>query len=301
MDNDKKIIKIIKRNIKKIKFAIDYSEMDVLSREKGNYKIASLIKAGKPAKVIRIGATEARCVYSWMNNKIPNKKILDNGYYLSGIFPPDSKNNAVFSEIYLNSMEGADILALWGVYKEKKIIEKYCADSCYIKPESIEPYYFSNPWTSELKGKKVLIVHPFIDTIKKQYSIRNKLFNNKDILPDFENIEYVKAVQSAAGEITQFVNWKQAFDSMCEEISKKDFEIAIIGAGGYGLPLCGFVKSIGKIGIQMSGATQILFGIRGKRWDENPIVSNLYNDYWVRPSKEETPINKVKVEGGSYW
>ena len=49
----------------------------------------------------------------------------------------------------------------------------------------------------------------------------------------------------------------------------------------------------------MSGATQLLFGIKGKRWDDHPIISKLYNDAWVRP--EETLAHKEKVEGGSYW
>ena len=55
----------------------------------------------------------------------------------------------------------------------------------------------------------------------------------------------------------------------------------------------------GHAAIQMSGALQLLFGIRGKRWDDHPIISKLYNDAWVRP--EETLAHKEKVEGGSYW
>ena len=47
------------------------------------------------------------------------------------------------------------------------------------------------------------------------------------------------------------------------------------------------------------GALQLLFGIRGKRWDDHPIISKLYNDAWVRP--EEGLAHKEKVEGGSYW
>ncbi|MCD7883766.1 MAG: hypothetical protein LUI87_08725 [Lachnospiraceae bacterium] len=80
-----------------------------------------------------------------------------------------------------------------------------------------------------------------------------------------------------------------------------DFDVAIIGAGAYGLPLAAYCKERGAQAIQMSGATQILFGIKGKRWDDHPFISSLYNEYWVRPNESETPPLKQKVEGGSYW
>lgn len=88
---------------------------------------------------------------------------------------------------------------------------------------------------------------------------------------------------------------------MKKQITGAEFDIAIIGAGVYGLPLAAFVKSLGKQAIQMSGATQILFGIKGKRWDSDLVVSKMYNDYWVRPLAVETPPQIQKVEGGSYW
>ena len=88
---------------------------------------------------------------------------------------------------------------------------------------------------------------------------------------------------------------------MCDEIGEKQFDIAIVGAGAYAMPICAYIKSIGKIAIQMSGATQLLFGIKGRRWDNHPIISGFYNEYWVRPNEEETPPQVKKVEGGSYW
>ena len=51
----------------------------------------------------------------------------------------------------------------------------------------------------------------------------------------------------------------------------------------------------------MAGATQLLFGIEGKRWDDHPFIGKLYNDAWVRPAPAETIPNREAVEGGSYW
>ena len=60
-------------------------------------------------------------------------------------------------------------------------------------------------------------------------------------------------------------------------------------------------KRRGKQAIHLGGPLQILFGIKGKRWDDIPSVSKFYNEYWTRPSDEETPVNNTKVEGGCYW
>ena len=90
---------------------------------------------------------------------------------------------------------------------------------------------------------------------------------------------------------------------MCEEISKRDFDVALIGCGCYGLPLAAHVKSLGKSAVHMGGALQLLFGIRGKRWDAagDWVEQGLFNEHWVRPSDEETPQKSSGVEGGCYW
>lgn len=164
----------------------------------------------------------------------------------------------------------------------------------------LEPYDYFNPWTIALKGKNVLVVHPFADTIRKQYNRRKFLWKNHDILPDF-NLFTIKAVQSIAGEKTSFVDWFEALHYMENQMDSIDYDIAIIGCGAYGFSLAAHAKRSGKKAVHLGGATQILFGIKGKRWDNIPAVSKYYNEYWVNPSIEETPKNNTLVEGGCYW
>jgi glycine/D-amino acid oxidase-like deaminating enzyme len=80
-----------------------------------------------------------------------------------------------------------------------------------------------------------------------------------------------------------------------------DYDVCIIGAGSYGLPLAAHAKRRGKIAVHMGGATQILFGIKGRRWDGHAEISQLYNDAWVRPKTTEVPRAACDVEGGCYW
>ena len=131
---------------------------------------------------------------------------------------------------------------------------------------------------------KVLVIHPFATTIRNQYARKNLVFPN-DFLPDFE-LHTVKAVQTAAGEVDiRFETWFDALQYMKDEMDKIDYDAAIIGCGAYGMLL--------------AGATQILFGIMGKRWENT--TRHAVNEYWVRPLEEETPKNAGKVEGGCYW
>lgn len=301
MDNDIKIVKVIKGTIKNMRFSLEYLNKHIPSEEIGNQEINNLIMVGKPAAVMRLGSTETNCAYPWMIGRKPDTSILERGLYFSGIFPADIEHNAEFSQIYLEAAKSADIMALCDVYKEKKIVNKYCSTAKFIKAKSIEPYYYADPWTKSLRGKNVLIVHPFVDTIKHQYQRREKIFRNTNVLPEFGSIQFVRTVQSSAGAKTKFNTWSEALKYMCDEIEKKQFDIAIVGAGAYAMPICAYIKSIGKIAIQMSGATQLLFGIKGKRWDNHPIISGFYNEYWVRPNEKETPPQINKVEGGSYW
>ena len=157
-------------------------------------------------------------------------------------------------------------------------------------------------WTTALKGKKVLIVSPFVETIAKQYEKRNLLFD-KPKLPSFSSISYVRAIQSNAGENENinFESWFEALNYMEQEINEKDFDVALIAAGAYGIPLAAYVKNMGKQAIHLASNMNILFGIRGKRWENWPNWVKHFNEYWCYPSEDETPKRKDTVEGGSYW
>ncbi|MEL6976477.1 MAG: hypothetical protein AAGL29_13935, partial [Bacteroidota bacterium] len=134
----------------------------------------------------------------------------------------------------------------------------------------------------------------------KQYEKRLELFADPHVLPEFD-LEVITSVQSIAGQKTQFEDWFAALEHMKSEMDHMDYDVAIIGCGAYGMSLGAHAKRKGKQAIHMGGATQILFGIKGSRWDNHPVISKFYNSAWVRPSKNETPEDKDKVEDGCYW
>ena len=196
-----------------------------------------------------------------------------------------------------------DVLPTYRSFMEEYILKNYAKESVVLTdPHTYEPYYFEKPWSSKLAGKKVLVVSPFADSIKKQYrEKREQIFTNPETLPKFE-LYTVKAVQTIAGNTDdRFADWFEALDYMYQESMKIDFDVALVGCGVYALPLSALLKKAGKQVIMMCGSTQYLFGIKSARSDTVPALCALYTDAWVYPEESEKPKNASAVEGGCYW
>lgn len=212
-----------------------------------------------------------------------------------------------FSSLMIEATKNADVIGTWNGHLgfEEYFIDKFTPSNLILTDLLIfGPNIHSNiPWTYALKDKVVLVIHPFAQTIENQYTIREKLFENPKVLPSF-HLKTFKAIQTMNEEKDErFKNWFEALDWMSEEISKIDFDIALLGCGAYGFPLASRIKNMGKIAIHCGGALQLLFGIKGKRWEiEQPQIGQmLFNPYWVRPNTEETIQNNEKIENGCYW
>ena len=219
----------------------------------------------------------------------------------AGIFPATDETLDRFAQITMNACRSIDILGVWRFLRlEESLQKKTCPNAALTQPRAVEPYYHSLPWSSALAGKKVLVIHPFEKSIQAQYLKREHLFPSSDVLPEFE-LKTLRAIQSAAGNDVEFASWADAFEFMTSQIDQIDFDIALIGAGAYGLPLAAHIRNLGKQAIHMGGAVQIFFGIKGGRWDENPKINRFYNEHWVRPLPEETPAKSDGVEEGCYW
>ncbi|MCQ4921441.1 hypothetical protein NE700_22520, partial [Phocaeicola vulgatus] len=59
------------------------------------------------------------------------------------------------------------------------------------------------------------------------------------------------------------------------------------------------VKRLVKKAVHIGGALQLLFVIKGRRWDRE--FSSIYNDACVRPEENEKTRNANSVEWGWYW
>jgi hypothetical protein len=278
-----------------------------LSSGRINNIIAEKIISGKPFMAARFGAVELNAVRTFdFELKSKYKRTLSQMQMCAGFFPPEEEQGIKFKEIMLKSIPEADIMGIWLSSFEKYYLNKYGKkniETTYL--QDLQPWREpSNPWTAALKGKKVLVIHPFSETIEKQYEKREKIFEGTDILPEFK-LKTLKAVQTIAGNRDErFETWFDALEWMYQEAMKIEFDVAIIGCGAYGYPLAAKIKQAGKQAIHLGGVTQLLFGIKGKRWEKNNsyvCLQKYINDAWIYPTDADRPEHAEKVEGGCYW
>ena len=302
MDNDAKWKNLARNLYKGARFGWKYRGVPILSAQAGNDLAAEWLRQGRAFCFGRCGATDMRTAAEYLRpggqpfGETVRREIRD----LSGVFPTDDGTLRRFCELYIDCAHRADLLALWDVGAERAVI-RGCRDTQFTRLRALEPYYHPHPWSAALAGRRVLVVHPFRDTILRQYARREQLFPGSEVLPAFASLTVVQAVQGLGGQQTGYASWFDALADMQRRMDAADYEVAVIGAGAYGLPLAVHARDTGHAAIQMSGATQLLFGIRGRRWDTHPQISRLYNDAWVRPAENEGIARRDAVEGGSYW
>jgi hypothetical protein len=297
------------RFLKKSLQKYDYvANKKVMEMEEANAFIYDNIIADKPFMAGRYGGCENDILASYyinQNLKLPVSKLkFDYLCRNAGFFPNDINLLAQYVRVMEKSAKAVDVLGAWNWFMEDYIIGTFAKDAKITTLGDLEPWFSDKPWSAALKGKRVLVVHPFQDSIEQQYKNRALLFPNTDVLPEFELITY-KAVQSIAGNQPEdFATWFEALDFMTEEIKKIDFDVAIIGCGAYGFPLAARVKQMNKQAIHLAGATQLLFGIKGSRWEQGnykPIFEKIFNEHWIRPLETEKPKKAEAIEGACYW
>ena len=304
---------VLRQKCKKI-YKLPYSSREMYSLEEANGIMADKIRLGESFFAGRFGLFELAAMRAYeFKNKDKYEIVMRQIYDCAGFFPNDLSLGERFLQEMKDAVREVDLLACSGQLAENYFMNKYMQKQAagVVNFDVMEPWRYEKPWSAALKGKKVLVVSPFDESIREQYAIREKLFQGTEVLPQFELLTY-KALQTT-GDLNdeRFKNWFDALDYMYNQISRMDFDIALLGCGAYGFPLAARLKKDGKQAIHAGGVLQILFGIMGKRWDgTGPYstthkmredIAKYYNEYWTYPKQSETPVSAKKVEYGPYW
>ncbi len=285
-----------------------YGGLRLHSQEEANEILKEKILSGEPFMFGRNGTNEAQmATYGLMLKKgilsdlsrLPN---LDGQCEHSGFFGQNEENIIRFSDLVCDATAQSDVCGGLFLFTENYLLKHFCRkDAIVTHTNTMDFWRFEQPFTMALKGKRVLVVHYLAEQIMGQYEKRTLLYPGKEILPEFQ-LQAIPAVQNIAGRRDpRFKTWFDALDYMEAEVRKQEFDIAILGCGAYGMPLAARIKGMGKQVIYMGGVLQMLFGIRGRRWDDEPKAAALYNEYWENPNPQYKPKGFETVEGGCYW
>lgn len=315
------ILKLLKRIYSKI---FPTKKLDKLVCEENPDKASEIIYdklvSNEPCMIGRFGSTELNMIINYLGiidskNSVwrylngesqpwwweKNRMLQMQNW--SGFFPPTEKKIETFCKLMLEDIKELNVLGSW-LPDEKYFVDENSKIKL-INLEILNPFFTNKPWTKALEGKRILVVHPLAELIRHQYEKKRiNLFKNQDILPEFY-LETIEAVQSLGGN-NEFKDWFAALDYMKKKIDCIDYDVCLIGCGAYGFPLAAHVKRQGKKAVHLGGSLQLLFGIKGKRWEDpnynkNYNYSELMNEYWIRPDEKFKPQNAAQVEGGCYW
>lgn len=283
---------------------------EVLSFLDGSVAINSFLKEGKPCLIGKIGSAELQMMYAFFYGKHYNTKP-DWGERLerdidivAGVFPREEQSRIDFCNFFAECLPNTDILAAWNPGMdnfEQKLIKNHNRDCVLIDLCSLEPYYSGLPWSQYLEGKKVLVVSCFAESIKAQYQKRHLLWANPKVLPNFELLTINHPTSKSISNNNPYERWADMVDDICGKIDALDYDTLLVGAGAASLIYANHAKLNGKQAIHLGGSLQILFGIKGKRWDNMEKINCFYNDSWCRPLPSETPTNYKEAENGCYW
>jgi hypothetical protein len=274
-------------------------------------------KCKNPFIIPRIAGIENQ--FAFIGTFVKNKRVSTDIANFVKERAPVMKNNAgiklttfndveKYSDMYLNAFKNSEMYTVWephgNVYSGISQSHDYITDT--FKKEQVWAFTFDifhyihlNPWTLALKGKKILIISAFIESIKEKIPIREKIYGI-DLFPECEFV-FCKPPQ------TNGTNPSRVFDEelrdFMENVKTLDFDVALVSCGGYGNLVCNEIYEMGKSAIYVGGVLQMYFGVYGQRWmRERKDIMNLYmNQYWSRPKEEERPSNYKNIEGNCYW
>lgn len=214
----------------------------------------------------------------------------------AGVFPNTVEGIEEFCRIYETYIPEMDGFASCAD-GESRIHDRYCPHAVPLDYGSLFPIMNGYSWFDALAGKKVLVVHPYVKSIRTQYekAKTHELHRSLGPMPEFDLIQY-RPVNTIGGKSSEFPRWKDALQRMIDDVSKIDFDVALVGCGVYGVPLSVHIKRMGRVAIHTGGATQLIFGIKGRYYD----TWNLYNEFWMRPFADDIPPNMELIENGRF-
>ena len=238
---------------------------------------------------------EMPSTWSWRR---PARRLHNN----AGFFPVEKSAFYSWSVGMKHAIASTDFLCAWQADPFLKLYENALI-------QSLAPQSYEIPMS--LLGRDILpfiatyrwvVISPFVKTMQKQLPRMQKVNDPTgkwDIAWDHleKTCQFVRCPFQSHLEPSPYASWDDGLEKLTKEISLREFDLALIGAGAWSLPLGSRIKQMGKSAIHMGGEMQLIFGIRGKRWANY----NIYNSAWVDASPEEVPKNNNRIEDGCYW
>jgi hypothetical protein len=266
-------------------------------------RICQSIAHGHPLAVGRLGGVEASILIcnegAWLIRKIlhPFSETVY-GARNAGIRPRNKTSYRAFANICRLALNNLDIQGVWRTPREA-----FCSGPCpkreFYHGEITGPDPGNHEhWLTALNGRRVLVVSPFKNTIQEQIPRLAAVWPKVTWMAgtEFQCVSFPYLIDEDCSE-----TWWEVYNRIGAIVTRGDYDVALFGCGGLGLPFAHLAKKAGRVGIHLGGHVQLIFGIYGKRHLEQDWFKTHINEAWVRPGMGEVAKTASRVEGGCYW
>ena len=232
----------------------------------------------------------------------------------AGIFPATANSAKQWVNATEDAIRNTDLLVA-GWYapiaaQEIQYLQTLGKKTPFLPLRALEPYYvpYEHQWSRNFLYRKVAVVNSFANFAMEQRESAKLIWpdRSESLLPEAQYIPietgYAPVLAKGRAEWDTPINsWQEAVDCVVKRVIESEAEIVLIGCGGLSMIIGNRLKELGKVCIVMGGAIQVLFGIKGKRWENHSVISRFWNSAWKYPPLERTPLGADSIEGGCYW
>lgn len=220
----------------------------------------------------------------------------------AGFFPVESQEMLRWNVEMRSAVANIDYLCAWQSDPFLKNIEKGLLNWLAPRhiPIGLEP--LSKKILQEIVGYHWLVISPFVGTMRHQVCRLQSIHDPEDKLGvDWDELQkqcrFLQCPLHWHLAPSPYRSWFHGLEELEKAALAQEFDVALIGAGAWSLPLAARIKKAGRSAIHTGGETQLLFGIKGKRWDDY----GFYNSAWVSLPKQEAPPGRERIDDGCYW
>jgi len=282
----------------------------------GNALISQRIAEGEPFIAGRLGTNEI-CVLRANLTAVPRglPRCSGGGFHgTSGIYPETPRMIHSFARTYeasVRSLRKRDVVGAFRLRakKELPLFRSLAPAARVVEAAALAPFLHASPWSAALENKTVAVVHPFGESIECQLRRRARLFRDQSVLPPSTTWKVVHMYQ-ALGRCEPHGSWTETLEASKRRLdAAMPFDVAIIGAGSYGMPIAAHVRDrLRRSAVVMGGFTQTLFGIRGDRWEVKGIAAPRVRSsgavvipFDSHPAAPLAQVHRLTSEGGAAW
>ncbi len=285
---------------------LKYAGRPIGDGQAGHDLVRELVASGTAA-IGKIGESELRGMVCYLKHRDASGHCntwdarSQRLYTNAGVFPDTAEGFSRFGREMVDCLPDVDALAVWFNPGEASVVNQLATSARLVDLPCVEPHLWDRPWFELAAGKRVLAISPFAATIRHQHEKLTDIWSAKPALAPGYELETMATPLCAALIESPFESWGAGLDAMRERMDTIDFDIAVIGAGAWSLPLAVHAKRLGRVGVHLGGPAQLVFGVLGQRWETMPQHAKYFNEHWCRPDDTERPDTFTKIEGGCYW